>query len=64
MKNEDVPGYTELMYKLRDIRYELIKAKEENDYKEKAILEQKLKDVRREMAKLLSEDRQKKGMKI
>ena len=64
MKFEEVPGYTELRNKLFGLRYELVKAKEENDYKEKAILEQKIKLVRNEMAKLIYEDKQKKGMKI
>ena len=62
MKNEDVPGYTELKNKLRDIRYELEMSKREE---ERIQLKSKLKEIRKEIGHLLYENKQKKeGRKI
>lgn len=55
MKNEDIPGYTELRNKLFQIRYELQLTKSDE---ERTLIKEELKNVRREMAKLLFEHSQ------
>ncbi len=64
MKFEEVPGYTELYKKLFSLRYELVKAKEEKNNSEIAILEQQIKEIKKEMGKLIYNYKNKEGMKI